>query len=58
MDGEAGGWDPLEDELLAGLEELVQKTDVLTHWADEMYEYVKAVPQSGFLLLKVLLEVD
>ncbi|GLB39603.1 putative protein with domain of unknown function (DUF3543) [Lyophyllum shimeji] len=37
--------DPLEDELLAGLEELAQKTDVLTHWADEMYEYVKAVPQ-------------
>ncbi|KAF8177672.1 other/ULK/ULK protein kinase [Pholiota molesta] len=37
--------DPLEDELLASLEELAQKTDVLTHWADEMYEYVKAVPQ-------------
>ncbi|KAJ7337530.1 other/ULK/ULK protein kinase [Mycena albidolilacea] len=37
--------DPLEDELLAGLEELAQKTFVLTHWADEMYEYVKAVPQ-------------
>ncbi|KAG6829718.1 hypothetical protein H0H87_010424 [Tephrocybe sp. NHM501043] len=37
--------DPLEDELLAALEELAQKTDVLTHWADEMYEYVKAVPQ-------------
>jgi serine/threonine-protein kinase ULK/ATG1 len=58
MDGEGGGRDPLEDELLAGLEELAQKTDVLTHWADEMCEYVKAVPQSGFLLLKVLLEVD
>ncbi|KAG6840395.1 hypothetical protein C0991_006990 [Blastosporella zonata] len=40
--------DPLEDELLAALEELAQKTDVLTHWADEMYEYVKAVPQSTF----------
>ena len=40
--------DPLEDELLAALEELAQKTDVLTHWADEMYEYVKAVPQSQF----------
>ncbi|KAF8893084.1 other/ULK/ULK protein kinase [Infundibulicybe gibba] len=40
-----GERDPLEDELLAGLEELAQKTDVLTHWADEMYEYVKAVPQ-------------
>ncbi|KAJ7151338.1 other/ULK/ULK protein kinase [Mycena crocata] len=43
-DGE-GGRDPLEDELLAGLEELAQKTFVLTNWADEMYEYVKAVPQ-------------
>jgi hypothetical protein len=38
--------DPMEDELLANLEELAQKTDFLTHWADEMYEYVKAVPQS------------
>ncbi|KAG9310154.1 kinase-like protein [Chiua virens] len=37
--------DPMEDELLGGLEELAQKTDVLTHWADEMYEAVKAVPQ-------------
>ncbi|KIM41275.1 hypothetical protein M413DRAFT_445312 [Hebeloma cylindrosporum] len=37
--------DPLEDELLASLEELAQKTDVLTRWADEMYEYVKAIPQ-------------
>jgi serine/threonine-protein kinase ULK/ATG1 len=52
MDGEGGGRDPLEDELLAGLEELAQKTDVLTHWADEMYEYVKAVPQSGFPSVK------
>jgi serine/threonine-protein kinase ULK2 len=43
---EDGERDPLEDELLAILEELAQKTDVLTHWADEMYEYVKAVPQS------------
>ncbi|KAF8153267.1 other/ULK/ULK protein kinase [Crassisporium funariophilum] len=40
-----GERDPLEDELLASLEELAQKTDVLTHWADEMYEYVKAIPQ-------------
>ncbi|KAG5644471.1 hypothetical protein DXG03_008295 [Asterophora parasitica] len=40
-----GDRDPLEDELLAALEELAQKTEVLTHWADEMYEYVKAVPQ-------------
>ncbi|TCD65717.1 Serine/threonine-protein kinase [Steccherinum ochraceum] len=36
---------PREDELLAELEEMAQKTEVLTHWADEMYEYVKAVPQ-------------
>jgi serine/threonine-protein kinase ULK/ATG1 len=38
--------DPMEDKLLAILEELAQKTEVLTHWADEMYEYVKAIPQS------------
>ena len=44
--GNDGERDPLEDELLASLEELAQKTDVLTHWADEMYEYVKAFPQS------------
>lgn len=43
--------DPMEDELLATLEELAQKTDVLTHWADEMYEAVKAVPQSQFFLV-------
>jgi serine/threonine-protein kinase ULK/ATG1 len=36
----------MEDKLLGDLELLAQKTDVLTHWADEMYEYVKAVPQS------------
>ncbi|KAF8622403.1 hypothetical protein AX15_007055 [Amanita polypyramis BW_CC] len=40
-----GERDPIEDNLLAQLEDLAQKTDVLTHWADEMYEYVKAVPQ-------------
>jgi len=38
----------MEDKLLIGLEELAQKTDVLTHWGDEMYEYVKAIPQSLF----------
>jgi serine/threonine-protein kinase ULK2 len=38
--------DPAEDLLLQGLEDLAQKTDVLTNWADELYEYVKAVPQS------------
>jgi serine/threonine-protein kinase ULK2 len=43
--------DPLEDTLLAELEELAQKTDVLTRWADQMYEYVKAVPQSKICLL-------
>ncbi|THH28631.1 hypothetical protein EUX98_g5553 [Antrodiella citrinella] len=37
--------DPSEDGLLAALEEMAQKTEVLTHWADEMYEFVKAVPQ-------------
>ncbi|PCH36885.1 other/ULK/ULK protein kinase [Wolfiporia cocos MD-104 SS10] len=43
---QAGGIrDPLEDQLLASLEELAQKTEVLTHWADELYEKVKAVPQ-------------
>ncbi|KAI0318208.1 kinase-like protein [Amylostereum chailletii] len=36
--------DPVEDELLAALEQLAQKTDVITRWADEMYEYVKAIP--------------
>jgi serine/threonine-protein kinase ULK/ATG1 len=41
-----GEWDPLEDDLLSSLEEPAQKTDVLTHWADEIYEYIKAVPQS------------
>ncbi|KAH9912111.1 Pkinase-domain-containing protein [Fomitopsis serialis] len=40
-----GTRDPMEDELLASLEQLAQKTEVLTHWADEMYEYVKAIPQ-------------
>ncbi|KAH9927969.1 kinase-like protein [Epithele typhae] len=37
--------DAEEDELLASLEELAQKTEVLTRWADEMYDYVKAFPQ-------------
>ena len=41
--------DPVEDELLAALEQLAQKTDVITRWADEMYEYVKAIPQSACL---------
>jgi serine/threonine-protein kinase ULK2 len=50
LDGGEVDRDPLEDELLAALEELAQKTDVLTHWADEMYEYVKAVPQSESFL--------
>jgi len=38
--------DPMEEDLLAQLEDLAQKTDVLTHWADEMYEFVKAIPIS------------
>jgi len=45
LDGK-GVQDPLEDNLLSFLEELAQKSDVLTQRADEMYEYVKAVPQS------------
>ncbi|KAJ7278904.1 hypothetical protein C8J57DRAFT_1434148 [Mycena rebaudengoi] len=44
--------DPSEDELLASLEELAQKAFVLTKWADEMYEYVKAVPQRNTLDMK------
>lgn len=36
----------MEEDLLAHLEDLAQKTDVLTHWADEMYEFVKAIPIS------------
>lgn len=38
--------DPFEEEMLSELEVLAQKADVLTKWADEMYEYVKAIPQS------------
>jgi serine/threonine-protein kinase ULK2 len=53
-----GERDPLEDELLGLLEELAQKTDVLTHWADEMYEYVKAIPQSKYLPLASLVASD
>ncbi|CAK5278630.1 unnamed protein product [Mycena citricolor] len=40
-----GQRDPLEDDLLGSLEQVAQKTFVLTNWADEMYEYVKAIPQ-------------
>jgi serine/threonine-protein kinase ULK/ATG1 len=40
----------MEDELLADLEDLAQKTDVLTHWADELYEQVKAIPDSMYPL--------
>lgn len=43
--------DPMEDQLLESLEDLAQKADVLTHWADEMYEGVKAIPQSWCLWL-------
>ena len=38
--------DPMEEDLLAQLEDLAQKADVLTHWADEMYEFVKVTPIS------------
>ena len=47
----AGEIDPVEDQLLGGLEQLAQKTQVITRWADEMYEFVKSVPQSAFLLV-------
>ncbi|KAI0672360.1 Pkinase-domain-containing protein [Trametes maxima] len=40
-----GQRDAEEEELLSTLEELAQKTEVLEHWADEMYDYVKAFPQ-------------
>lgn len=47
--------DPVEDVLLGGLEQLAQKTHVITRWADEMYEFVKSVPQSvSFLLVTFL----
>ena len=42
-----GEADPVEDELLGALEQLAQKTHVITRWADEMYEFVKGVPQSA-----------
>ncbi|KAN0114315.1 Protein kinase-like domain containing protein [Russula decolorans] len=43
--GGNGEIDPVEDVLLGGLEQLAQKTHVITRWADEMYEFVKSVPQ-------------
>ncbi len=45
--GGTGETDPVEDELLGALEQLAQKTHVITRWADEMYEFVKSVPQSA-----------
>jgi serine/threonine-protein kinase ULK/ATG1 len=51
MSGGAGEMDPVEDVLLGGLEQLAQKTHVITRWADEMYEFVKSVPQSTFLFI-------
>ena len=42
--------DAEEDELLTSLEELAQKTVVMSNWADEMYDYVKAFPQSECML--------
>jgi len=38
--------DPAEEKLLAGLEELAQKVEVITKWADELYESVRGIPQS------------
>ncbi len=43
-----GQRDAEEEELLSMLEELAQKTEVLERWADEMYDYVKAFPQSAY----------
>jgi serine/threonine-protein kinase ULK/ATG1 len=51
MGGANGEIDPMEDVLLEGLEQLAQKTHVITRWADEMYEFVKSVPQSASFLL-------
>ncbi|KAI9507093.1 kinase-like protein [Russula earlei] len=45
LGGGTGDVDPMEDVLLGGLEHLAQKTHVITRWADEMYEFVKGVPQ-------------
>ncbi len=45
--GGTGEVDPVEDGLLGALEQLAQKTHVITRWADEMYEFVKSVPQSA-----------
>ncbi|EPQ50543.1 hypothetical protein GLOTRDRAFT_50525, partial [Gloeophyllum trabeum ATCC 11539] len=42
---DGGVRDPLEEKILSQLDDLAQKTDVLTRWADELYEYVKGVPQ-------------
>jgi serine/threonine-protein kinase ULK2 len=40
------GINPSEEKLLAGLENLAQKVEVITKWADELFEMVKAIPQS------------
>lgn len=37
---------PREEALLARLEDLAQKTQVLANWADEMYDYVRDTSQS------------
>jgi serine/threonine-protein kinase ULK2 len=54
MDGGAGEVDPVQDELLGALEQLAQKTHVITRWADEMYEFVKSVPQSALSSFRFL----
>ncbi|KAL1678462.1 kinase-like domain-containing protein [Schizophyllum commune] len=38
--------DPREDALLERLEVLAQKTEVLTHWADEMYRFAQEMMQN------------
>ncbi|KXN87477.1 ABC transporter G family member 15 [Leucoagaricus sp. SymC.cos] len=47
--GRNGERDPMEDDLLAQLEELAQKTDVLTHWVDEMYDSTRGLDASTAL---------
>ena len=47
---------PSEEELLRSLEDLAQKTDVLVRWADDMYESVKAIPQSTFIPSDLILD--
>ncbi|KIM28182.1 hypothetical protein M408DRAFT_23888 [Serendipita vermifera MAFF 305830] len=44
-DNTTGDVNPGEEKLLAGLEILAQKVEVITKWADELYETVRNTPQ-------------